>query len=394
MSPEHTMHEASWQEPEAMNTEIEVDPHLEIETDLNHYSEQIEVNCDAAAFLDLETEDIAYEGTVLETWESMISDPSFVLGGGDVQWPDQWPNTEYPFDGDELDTINHIGEQEQLYNQSTTPNEAPDRLVPEETVNEVFYGQETGERLADAAHHPPAHLQGADTVAIDDNLHQDPPFEPAPPEPEPLYNPYGDAFEPTYVRIDKPDKTVFLYSSAGGIVQKAGHDKTRWQKLREEHEKLYGDNIYGRWGTKREWEDAYYFANAKTSQASLQELLKTERYASDPPKFKTVKGLFSTIENEMKDFGLPGMVVEDIRLAEAPLDKHELAYMDVEEGGDYLFGNPRFKDHMVFAPVIEFGLDGIRQYHNVNTADYWNLRQVSDEASVLNRIEHSLYERI
>ncbi|KAG9123255.1 hypothetical protein FRC07_015182 [Ceratobasidium sp. 392] len=388
--PEHNMYEASpQQEPEAMNIEIESDSNLEIETDPNHYNEYVEANGDAAAFLD--SDDLTYEGAVLETWESMISDPTFVLGGGAVQWPDLWPNTEYPFDGDELNSIDHVGEPEQLNDQGATPNEAPDRLVPEETVNGLSYGQEMGERQTAAAHHPPVNQWGADTGAINNNLQVDPPFEPAPPEPEPLYNPYGDAFEPTYVRVDKPDKTVFIYHSAGGIVQKAGHDKTRWQKLREEHQRLYGDNIYGRWGTKREWEDAYYFANAKTSQASLQELLKTERiiipnalipkhaaahqYASSPPEFKTVKGLFSTIENEMKDFGLPKMIVEDIRLAEAPLDKHELAYMDVEEGGDYLFGNPRFKDHMAFAPVIEFGLDGIRQYHNLNTADYWNLRQ-------------------
>ncbi|KAG8707725.1 hypothetical protein FRC09_001650, partial [Ceratobasidium sp. 395] len=370
------MHEAPpRQEPEAMNIEIETDLNPEIETNPDPYNEYIGANGDAAAFLDLESEDVAYEGAALETWESMISDPTFVLGGRDVQWPDLWPNTEYPFDGDEPNTMDLIGEQEQLYDQGATPNEAPDRLVPEETVGGEFYGQEMDERQTATAHHPPVHQWGADAAAINNNLQEDPPSEPAPPEPEPLYNPYNDGFEPTYIRVDKPDKIVFIYDSAGGIVQKAGHDKTRWQKLREEHEKLYGDNIYGRWGTKREWEDAYYFANAKTSQASLQELLKTERYASDPPKFKTVKGLFSTIEKEMKNFGLPEMIAEEIRLAEAPLDKHELAYMNVEEGGDYLFGNPRFKDHMVFAPVIEFGLDGIRQYHNVNTADYWNLRQ-------------------
>ncbi|KAG9074571.1 hypothetical protein FRC06_010602, partial [Ceratobasidium sp. 370] len=233
------------------------------------------------------------------------------------------------------------------------------------------YNPPTGDSLAH---------QWTDDAWGDGVLHDVPsevaqPEWPEPDEPEPLYNPYGDGAEPAYIRIDTPEKTIFRYASAGGIVQKAGQDKTQWQKLREQHEALYGDNIYGPWGTKREWEDVCYFANARTSQAGLQELLNTEQFVSDPPDFGSVKKLFHKIENEMNDFGAPRMTVEEVRLAEAPLDQHLLAYLDIEAGGDYLFGNPRFDKKMVFAPVIEFGPDGVRQFGNVESADYWNLRQ-------------------
>ncbi|KAG9087529.1 hypothetical protein FS749_002854 [Ceratobasidium sp. UAMH 11750] len=205
------------------------------------------------------------------------------------------------------------------------------------------------------------------------NRHDGVPYE-APP-PEILYNPFNDGAEPAYIRIDTPDKIIFKYASAGGIVQKAGQDKTQWQKLREVHEAQYGTNAYGRWKTKREWDDAYYFATAKTPQSGLQELLKTERYASDPPEFKTVKKLFKTVETDMNEFGPPKLETQEIRLAEAPLDRHVLAYMDVEKGADYLFANPRFDGMMDFTPVVEFGPDGIRRYGNIKAGNYWNLRQ-------------------
>lgn len=82
-----------------------------------------------------------------------------------------------------------------------------------------------------------------------------------------------------------------------------------------------------------------------------------------------MKKLFHRIETDMADFGAPKMNLAEVRLAEAPNDRHLLAYRCVEKCGDYLFGNPNFAGHMAFAPVVEFGPDGIRRFTNVNTGD-------------------------
>jgi hypothetical protein len=49
-------------------------------------------------------------------------------------------------------------------------------------------------------------------------------------------------------------------------------------------------------------------------------------------------------------------------------------------------GTARFAGKMAFAPIIEIGKDGVRRYCDVNSADYWNLRQVSDHMHIQARL--------
>jgi hypothetical protein len=105
------------------------------------------------------------------------------------------------------------------------------------------------------------------------------------------------------------------------------------------------------------------------------------KYTTNPPKFRTIKNLFHTIETELKHLGGPEFTIEEIRLTEAPNDRHILAYRCVEKCGDFLFGTARFADRIALAPVIKIGKDGVRNYDDVNSGDYWNLRQVSNNTS-------------
>ncbi|KAG9092286.1 hypothetical protein FRC06_000164, partial [Ceratobasidium sp. 370] len=285
-----------------------------------------------------------YEQGPPETWPSLMGHTRPVFGER-VEWPNPWVDNQDPFgEADDMGNLGNLTDdgQDQFY---AMPNGVMFEEIPPNMMS----------------HAPP-----------EEHLWDDLPFEPPP---EILYNPYNDGFQATYARTETPGRIVYEYASAGAIIQKEGSDKTRWQGLREGHEAKYGDNIYGRWGTKREWDDAFYFGTAKASQSSLRDLLKTDRYASDPPKFGTVPKLFKTLENDMNEFGPPQMDIEEVRLGEAPLDRHFLSYMDIEKGGDYLFGHPNFDGDMAFAPIIEYGPDGVRRYSNVHTADWWNLRQ-------------------
>lgn len=97
------------------------------------------------------------------------------------------------------------------------------------------------------------------------------------PEPEPLYNPYQDNAEPSYIRIETAGGVIYKHATAGAIVEKPIKIKTRWQKLREENQLENGGSVWGRWGNKVEWEDAYWMVMSKTSQRGLEDLLKTER---------------------------------------------------------------------------------------------------------------------
>jgi hypothetical protein len=102
-----------------------------------------------------------------------------------------------------------------------------------------------------------------------------------PPEPSsdpiPLFNPFGNAAAPAYIKIESPEGVTYRHASAGAIVQEAGREKTLWQKMREENIIKHGGCRWGRWKTQREWEDAHWMATTKSSQGTLEELLQTDR---------------------------------------------------------------------------------------------------------------------
>ncbi|QRV93926.1 LON domain serine protease [Ceratobasidium sp. AG-Ba] len=163
--------------------------------------------------------------------------------------------------------------------------------------------------------------------------------------------------------------------SKGAIIRKANGEKTRWEKFREKNEKAYGGSDYGRWLDKQEWEDAEYMGSGKVSQSSVKDLLATDRYKKNPPRFKTVRKLNSIIETELAEFGGPKFESVDIQLPEANKDRHTLVYRDGKEIGSSLIGSAQLHPHMAFAPVVIIDKDGVRRYDNVHTADFWNLRQ-------------------
>ncbi|KAG9091599.1 hypothetical protein FS749_016423 [Ceratobasidium sp. UAMH 11750] len=295
--------------------------------------------------------DPAFRKTLV--WPSAAQDVSTEAESTDVQWPTAWRESENPLAEDDFmgfDKLMGLDNQEALQYQ---PGFIGGSLPLQGDI--------------------PLHIDDHVSVVADTIISNLPDIPR--PEPEPLYNPYRDGAEPAYVRIATAEGTEYRYASAGGIVQKAGWGKTPWQKAREENEEKYGGCKWGRWGTKQEWEDAHWMATSKASQGCLQKLLETERYANNPPKFRTIKNLLSIIEKEMAVFGGPKFNIEEIRLAEAPNDRHTLVYRCLEKTGDHLLGTARFAGKMAFALVIKFGKDGIRRYDNFESADYWNLRQ-------------------
>ncbi|KAG9092719.1 hypothetical protein FRC06_011822 [Ceratobasidium sp. 370] len=195
------------------------------------------------------------------------------------------------------------------------------------------------------------------------------------PSPIELFNPFEDGAESAYLKIESAEGITYRHASAGDVVQKAGSEKSVWQKMREENIEKYGGCQWGRWETQREWEDARWMATTKTSQGALEELLQTHRYARNPPRFKTVKNLFSIIKVDLAAFSGPEWVHADVKLPEAPGERHSFFYRNLEKCGDFLFGTPRFAGKMAFAPTVVLGKDGVREYTSPHTADYLNKRQ-------------------
>lgn len=115
---------------------------------------------------------------------------------------------------------------------------------------------------------------GTPNVQHDYSLDVHQPFEPDPPC---LFNPFNDGKEPAYLRIETANGVTYKHASAGSVVQGAGQGEPLWQRMRKENIDKYDGCSWGRWGTKTEWEDAYWMANSKSSQAALDELLQTER---------------------------------------------------------------------------------------------------------------------
>ncbi|KAF8593531.1 hypothetical protein BDV93DRAFT_452426, partial [Ceratobasidium sp. AG-I] len=95
--------------------------------------------------------------------------------------------------------------------------------------------------------------------------------------------------------------------------------------------------------------------------------------------FKTAKGLFKKIRDEMGGFGGPEWNVEDVSLPGTHKeDRVTLFYRDPQACGDFQFGRPWFAGKMTFAPEIHYDSDeAARLFENPWTADEWNERQVS-----------------
>lgn len=123
--------------------------------------------------------------------------------------------------------------------------------------------------LPTGANTPTPPLHAAPEVRTNEELHS--------PSPEPLYNPYLDGAAPSYIRRKTANGVVYQHATAGAIVKKAVQEKTLWQKLRDKNQLKYNGCQWGRWGSKIEWDDAYWMVTSKASQSSLEQLLKTER---------------------------------------------------------------------------------------------------------------------
>lgn len=82
--------------------------------------------------------------------------------------------------------------------------------------------------------------------------------------------------------------------------------------------------------------------------------------------FKTAKGLFKKIRDDMEGFGGPKWNAEDVLLSGADKrDRVTLFYRDPQEGGDFLFGRPHFAGKMSTAPEFLYdGDDATRLFEN------------------------------
>lgn len=104
------------------------------------------------------------------------------------------------------------------------------------------------------------------------------------------------------------------------------------------------------------------------------------QYRDTRYSFKTAKGLFKKIRNEMGGFGGPEWNVTDVIVPGTDeKDKVTLFYRDPQEGGDFLFGRPQFAGKMSFAPEMHYDNEETsRLFGNPWTAEDWNERQVSE----------------
>lgn len=79
----------------------------------------------------------------------------------------------------------------------------------------------------------------------------------------------------------------------------------------------------------------------------------------------------------MHQLNVPPWNVMEVRLEEAPREKHQLIIRDIEKCADYLMGNPAFSGDMEFAPVEERKGDGrTRVYNEMWTGKAWQRIQV------------------
>ena len=82
-----------------------------------------------------------------------------------------------------------------------------------------------------------------------------------------------------YIRIVSKGRVIYCHPTAG---QSYGKGRTRWEDKREKNATLRGGNKWAMWKDKDEWETVKWMATTKTSQSSLNKLLKTERVSCLP----------------------------------------------------------------------------------------------------------------
>jgi hypothetical protein len=71
---------------------------------------------------------------------------------------------------------------------------------------------------------------------------------------------------------------VYKHATAGRIIHKPlGESVNRWRLLRQENKEKYDENLWGMWGSQREWEDVEWCATAQVSIGKLDELMGTAR---------------------------------------------------------------------------------------------------------------------
>lgn len=105
----------------------------------------------------------------------------------------------------------------------------------------------------------------------------EPPPSPSP-EPPQLFNPLRDGGPPCYTRHVIGKYIVYKHATAGAIIPKApGEHVNQWRRLRQENKEKYDGNLWGMWGSQREWEDAEWCATAQVSNGKLEELMGTAR---------------------------------------------------------------------------------------------------------------------
>ncbi|KAB5589642.1 hypothetical protein CTheo_6915 [Ceratobasidium theobromae] len=177
-----------------------------------------------------------------------------------------------------------------------------------------------------------------------------------------------------YIRRVSKGRVIYRHPTAG---QTFGKGQTRWEAERAKNKTLRGGNRWAMWKDKDEWETVKWMATTKVSQSGLNNLLKTKRYQDANYSFKTAKGLFKKIRDEMEGFGGPGWNAEDVILPGTDEnDRVTLFYRDLQESADFQFGRPWFAGKMSFGPEIHYNADeSERLIGNPWTAEDWNKRQ-------------------
>ncbi|CUA77854.1 hypothetical protein RSOLAG22IIIB_06827 [Rhizoctonia solani] len=185
-------------------------------------------------------------------------------------------------------------------------------------------------------------------------------------QPLPADLPGEDNYRSTYLRTEVNGGVKYTHPTAG---QTFGRAKTRWERAYAENQAKRKGNRWGIFVSERQWQIAFWMGMTKTSQRSLDELLKTHI-------FQACKEIISDCRKKMALFGGPIWHEVEVTLDDAPADTHILWYRDLEAVLDDLMGRPTLSGKMTYAPEIHHDSDDkTRRYSNVWTAKRWNRLQ-------------------